>query len=229
MYYEIVTIRKVPLVVNEIYHVFNRSVARQPIFLSNYDYQRALDIMNFYRYFNLPIRFSHYKRLPEAQKSDLMDKLKKRNEKQVEILAFCLMPNHIHFLIKQIKEKGISTFMSNFQNSYAKYFNLKTERSGTLFQTMFKAVRIETDEQLIHVTRYIHLNPLTAFILKDITQLINYPWSSFQIYLGKNKSDIINTEMILDFFPSVEKFVIFTKDQIDYQRELGNIKHLLLE
>lgn len=222
------TIRKVPLVVGETYHVFNRSIARQPIFLSQYDYQRALDVLIFYSYSNPPIRFSHYKRLPEPQKSDFMDNLRK-NERQVEIMAFCLMPNHVHFLIKEIKEKGISTFMSNFQNSYAKYFNLKTERSGSLFQTMFKAVRIETEEQLIHVARYIHLNPVTAFILKNIEELTAYPWSSFPIYLEKQTLDIMDTSIILSYFPSINKFIEFTKDQVNYQRELDRIKHLALE
>lgn len=212
----------------EIYHVFNRSIAKQPIFLSTYDYQRALDVLTFYSYFNPSIRFSHYKRMPEAQKTEFMANLRK-GEKQVEIMTFCLMPNHIHFLIKEIKQKGISTFMSNFQNSYAKYFNIKTKRSGSLFQTMFKAVRIETDEQLIHVARYIHLNPVTAFILKTIEQLTTYPWSSFSTYLGKQTSDIINTNVILSYFPSVNKFIQFTNDQVDYQRELDKIKHLALE
>lgn len=223
------TIRKVPLVVGETYHVFNRSIARQPIFLSNYDYQRALDTLIFYSYSNLPLRFSHYKRLPESRKNDFMDSLRKNNDKQVDVMAFCLMPNHVHFLIKEIKEKGISTFMSNFQNSFAKYFNLKTERTGSLFQTMFKAVRIETEEQLIHVVRYIHLNPVTAFILKNVEQLTVYPWSSFPIYLGKQTSEIINTNEILSYFPSIDKFIQFTKDNVNYQRELDRIKHLVLE
>lgn len=223
------TIRKAPLIVNEIYHVFNRSIARQPIFLSNYDYQRALDILTFYSYFDPPLRFSHYKRLPESQRKEFMGNLRKRGEKQVEIFAFCLMPNHVHFLIKEIKEKGISTFMSNLQNSYAKYFNIKTERSGSLFQTMFKAVRIETDEQLIHVARYIHLNPITAYLLKNIEDLITYPWSSFSIYMGKSVSDILNTNIILGYFSSIDEFLKFTKDQIAYQRELDKIKHLALE
>lgn len=223
------TIRKTPLVVNEIYHVFNRSVAKQPIFLSNYDYQRTLDILTFYSYFDPPLRFSHYKCLPESQKKEFMENLRKRGEKQIEIFAFCLMPNHVHFLIKEIKEKGISTFMSNFQNSYAKYFNIKTERNGSLFQTAFKAVRIETDEQLIHVTRYIHLNPITAYVLKNIEDLITYPWSSFSIYMGKSVSDILNTYIILGYFSSIAKFFEFTKDQIAYQRELDKIKHLILE
>lgn len=223
------TIRKVPIVVGEIYHVFNRSVARQPIFLSNRDYQRALDVLNFYSYFDPPLRFSHYKRLPESQKTEFIENLREKGEKQVEIFAFCLMPNHFHFLIKEIREKGISTFMSNLQNSYAKYFNLKNDRSGTLFQTMFKAVRIETDEQFIHVARYIHLNPITAFILNNIEDLTIYPWSSFPIYLGKNTSDILSTSIILGYFPSVNKFIEFTKDQVNYQRELDKIKHLILE
>lgn len=157
-----------------------------------------------------------------------MDNLRK-NERQVEIMAFCLMPNHVHFLIKEIREKGISTFMSIFQNSYAKYFNLKTERTGSLFQTMFKAIRIETEEQLIHVARYIHLNPITAYTLKTVAQLTTYPWSSFPAYLGKQTTYVINTNTVLSYFPSINKFIEFTKDQVNYQRELDRIKHLVLE
>lgn len=223
------TYRKVPLVTGEIYHVFNRSVARQPIFPSNRDYKRALDVLSFYCYFDLPVRFSHFKRLPESQKKDLMDTLKKKGEMQIELYVFSFMPNHVHFLIREIREKGISTFMSNFQNSYAKYFNTKNDRSGGLFQQMFKAVRIETDEQLIHVARYIHLNPITAFILKDIEELSNYPWSSFSAYLGENNMDFLTKEVLLSYFSSLDHFVKFTKDQVDYQRKLDKIKHLSLE
>ncbi len=139
------------------------------------------------------------------------------------------MPNHVHFLIKEIRENGIAAFMSNFQNSYAKYFNLKNGRTGALFQAMFKAVLIETDEQLLHVVRYIHLNPLTSFILKNIEDLAKYPWSSFQEYLGKSKWNIVDKDFILSFFPSLKHFIDFTKDQIDYQRELDKIKHLTFE
>lgn len=223
------TYRKTPLLPGQIYHVFNRSIARQPIFLDRKNYQRALDVLTFYSFFNPTIRFSHYNRLPANQKSDFIDNLRKTGVKQIELLAFCLMPNHIHFLIKEIKEKGISTFMSNLQNSYAKYFNIKTERSGSLFQTMFKAVRIESDEQLIHVARYIHLNPVTAYLLKDVKQLKNYPWSSFIDYLGIRNLDILNKEIVLGYFSSIEQFIKFTNDQVDYQRKLDRIKHLLLE
>lgn len=221
--------RKEPFIVGQIYHIFNRSIARQPIFSGNSYYQRAMEVMEFYSYINPPLRFSHYNRLPLKSKLDFMNNLKKKHQKQIEMFAFSLMPNHFHFLIREIVENGIKTFTSNFQNSFAKYFNLKTERDGSLFQTMFKGVRIETDEQFLHVGRYIHINPVTAYILKDISQLEDYPWSSYPVYLGKLKSDIINTNTLLSFFPSIEKFISFTKDQVDYQRELDKIKHLFLE
>lgn len=223
------TYRNPPITVNQTYHVFNRSIAKQPIFLTNQDYQRALDTLVFYSYLDTKIRFSYFKRLSESLKNNFTDNLRRNGQKQVEILAFCFMPNHIHLLIKEVKEKGISTFMSNLQNSYAKYFNVRTDRDGSLFKTMFKATLIETDDQLIHVARYIHLNPVTAFILRDITQLENYPWSSFSIYIGKSNLDILNKDTILNFFTSIKEFIKFTEDQIDYQRELNQIKHLLLE
>lgn len=221
--------RKTLLVKGEIYHIFNRSIARQPIFLSNTYYQRAYEVLSYYNNLNPPVRFSHFSRLPITLKNEIMESLNKENQKLVQILAFCFMPNHIHFLIKEIKEKGITTFMRKFQDSYAKYFNTKTERSGSLFQSMFKAVRILTDEQLLHVARYIHLNPVTAYILKNVEELSNYPWSSYPVYIRKQFSEIISTDEVLNFFTSRDKFIKFTENQVDYQRKLDKIKHLLLE
>ncbi len=221
--------RVTPLVTGEVYHVFNRSIARQPIFLTSKDFQRALDLTNYYNHLNPPIRFSHFNRLPILLKNKVWENLIKENQKLVDILAFCLMPNHIHFLIKEIKDNGITTFMRKFQNSYAKYINAKTERTGSLFQSMFKAVRILTDEQLVHVARYIHLNPITSYMVKNIEQLKVYPWSSFPLYLDKNYSGLINTEEILNSFKSRVELIKFTEDQISYQRELAKIKHLLFE
>lgn len=223
------TYRKTVFAPGQIYHVFNRSIAKQPIFHNTRDYQRALDTLIFYSYSNPIVRFSHYNRLSSDKKSEFMKNLRDGDRKRIELLAFCLMPNHIHFLIKEVTENGISTFMSNLQNSYAKYFNQKTVRTGSLFQTMFKAVRIETDEQLVHVARYIHLNPVTAYILKDINQLKGYLWSSFIDYIGLRNLDILNKDLVLGYFSSIEQFISFTNDQIDYQRELDQIKHLTLE
>lgn len=220
--------RKVPIATGEIYHVYNRSIAREPIFLSRSDYQRALNIISYYIYQKPTLRFSHYNRLSVEQKQKFLDNLKEKGVKQVEILAFCLMPNHFHFLLKEIVPHGISNFIRNFQNSYAKFFNLKNERDGSLFKAMFKAVRIESDEQLLHVQRYIHLNPLTAFILKDEKALETYPWSSFTLYLD-DQTELIERTYTDVFLKTKEAFKNFTYDQIDYQRTLGLIKHLSLE
>ncbi len=215
--------------IDQIYHVFNRGIAQQSIFLTKQDYQRALQVLVFYSYVGVKIRFSYFKRLSDLQKNDFMDNLRKNGQKQIELLAFCLMPNHIHFLIKEVRARGISTFMSNFQNSYAKYFNVRTARDGSLFKTMFKAKLIKSGDQLIHVVRYIHLNPTTAFILSDIKQLENYPWSSFPTYIGKHNLDIINKDLVLKYFTSTQEFIKFTEDQIGYQRQLDQLKHLLIE
>lgn len=219
--------RKIPIATGEIYHVFNRSVARQPIFPTVKDFSRAIECIKFYLHGDLPLRFSHYNRLSKEQKDQMTKKIQNCPE-IVEILGFCLMPNHIHFLLKSLTEKGIIQFMSNFQNSYAKYFNLRTNRNGTLFQAMFKAVRIETDEQLVHVNRYIHLNPITAYIVNNIVDLENYPWSSYPDYLDSLQG-FITKEPVLSFFKNIPAFKKFTTDQIDYQRKLDEIKHLVIE
>ncbi|MBI2327234.1 transposase [Candidatus Curtissbacteria bacterium] len=221
--------RKIPLVPGEVYHVFNRSIAKQPIFLSQKDYQRALEVISFYRYPKPPLKFSKYKQLPAAQRAVFLENLARSYKPFLEIIAFCIMPNHVHFLLKALEEKSISNFMTNFQHSCSKYFNTKNERTGSLFQSMFKAVRIENDEQLLHVSRYIHLNPVSAFIIR-IGDLDNYPWSSFRSYLNEgNVQSFVNTQVILNYFKSIQDYRKFVYDQAGYQQKLNIIKHLTLE
>lgn len=213
---------------NEIYHTYNRSVAKVPIFQRTKDYSRFLDVVNFYRNEKPPLRYSFFNRLEKERKEEFLEALTKRDRLLVEIYAFCLMPNHFHFLLKQLRERGIADFMRNLQNSYAKYFNLKYKRSGSLFQALFKAVRIETTEQLLHVSRYIHLNLVSSFIIK-LGELENYPWSSFGEYMGLQRFPFANTTFILENFRSPAQYKEFIYDQADYQRALERIKHLALE
>ncbi|MBI2196743.1 transposase [Candidatus Daviesbacteria bacterium] len=219
--------RKTLIVTNEIYHVFNRSVGQQPIFLSSKDYERAVEVLRFYQYGKLPLRFSFFNRLAKDQKETFLLDIEESLKPVVKIICFCLMPNHIHFLLKNLTENGITQFMGNLQNSYARYFNIKNGRTGTLFQQNFKAVRIETDEQLVHVSRYIHLNPVTAYLIKP-EELKQYEWSSYKDYLNTNLS-YLKKKVILDFFKSPKEYVNFVLNQVDYQRELDRIKHLILE
>lgn len=220
--------RKVPLVAGEIYHVFNRSVAKQPIFLTDGDYNRALEVINFYRFGPLPLRFSHYKRLPTDQRKDFIEDLTKTGRQNIAILSFCLMPNHFHFLLKPLEDKATSIFMRKFQDSYSKYFNTRQKRTGSLFQAMFKAVRIETDDQLIHVSRYIHLNPASSHVVKA-ESLSDYPWSSYKEFIKEKNEFITETKLVLDYFKTRESYKKFVLDQADYQSKLDQIKHLALE
>ena len=218
--------RKSPWVSGEIYHVFNRSIAKQPIFLNMNDYQRAIEVISFYLFQKPRLRFSHFNRLPINQRQKFLKQMKNENRKLVEVLAYCIMPNHFHFLLKQLENQGISKFMNNFQHSYANYFNLKNKRTGSLMQAMFKGVRIETDEQLLHVTRYIHLNPVTSFIIK-IADLSEYPWSSFKEYMTNDL--IVTSKPILGYFKSKGAYKEFVFNQTDYQQKLAIMKHLSLE
>ena len=139
------------------------------------------------------------------------------------------MPNHYHLLLKQSLNSGIMNFIRLIQNSYARFLNLRYKRSGSLFQSPFKAVRLETDEQFIHVARYIHLNPLTSFVIRDFNDLKSYQWNSYLDYLSFTPRKFINTSFLMNYFKNIEKFEEFTKDNLDYQRKLEKLKHLIIE
>lgn len=221
--------RLIPLVTDQIYHIINRGAAAQPIFLGKKDYQRALETIFYYQNLQPPLRYSFFQRLPSDKRREILAYLRKRKEFFIDIIAYCLMPNHIHLLVKQLHDDGVSKFMSNFTNSYTRYFNTRKKRVGPLFQGKFKAVRIETDEQLIHVSRYIHLNPYSSYIVKSLAHLKEYPYSSLLEYLFPEKSNLCNKEMVLEHFRNIISYRKFLFDQSDYQRELDKIKHLLLE
>lgn len=220
------TFRKVIFANDQFYHVYNRGVERRDVFKDKREYARALETLNYYRFANLPIKLSRYLVLTRQQKLDVMESVS--GNILVDIIAFCLMPNHFHFLIKQAKDNGISKFLSNFTNSYTKFFNTKNEREGPLFQGIFKAVMVETDEQLIHLSRYIHLNPVSSFLIKE-GGLENYLWSSYPEYLNSSETSICNKQEILSFFSSIDKYKQFLHDQVAYAQELEKIKHLTFE
>ena len=209
--------------------MFNRGIAGQPIFYSVYDYQRFLNLIDYYRFSSPSLRFSFYKRLQIEAKQRYLEEMKKTKPELVSIFAYCLMPNHYHLLIREVENNGIRKFIANLQNSYAKYFNKKKKRSGSLFQEMFRIVRIENDEQFVHAARYIHLNPATSFIIKDAGELDKYPWSSYPSYLGNTQDEFIKQSLLLNFYKSKEGLKLFTLDQVDYQRKIHDLEYLTLE
>lgn len=219
--------RNLILTTGEVYHVFNKSVGREEIFSFKRSLHKCIEIAGFYR---LPqkLRLSKFNTLSLSLKQEYLESMI-NVEELVEIYCYAFMPNHYHFLLKQLSENGISKFISNFQNSFAKYHNLKNSRAGALFLNPFKAKRIETDEQLLHVSRYIHLNPVTSYLIgfKDLT---NYPWTSLPYFLqGEEVKTFVAKEFLLKMFETPNKYLDFISDQVDYQKELKRIKSLIIE
>lgn len=222
--------RNIPLVNDQIYHIVNRGINAQPVFFHSNDYERAIEIMAYYQNLQISNRFSFFKRLNREERDRIISSFKKEKDVYVEIISYCFMPNHIHILLRQMREDGISNFMSKFANSYTRYVNTKNKRFGPLFQGKFKAVRIETDEQLLHVMRYIHLNPYTSYLVKNISSLENYRYSSYNEYMVLDKGiGICKKDIIMSHFKDIKSYRKFILDQAEYQRKLAIIKHLILE
>ena len=138
------------------------------------------------------------------------------------------MPNHFHLLLRQETEHGIPVYLSNISNSFAKYFNTHHKRTGSLWQRPFKAVRIETEEQFLHVSRYIHINPAVSFVIKE-ERLDIYPWTSLPEYLVGGADGICETKEIHGHFRTTHVYRKFIHDQIDYAKTLEKIKHLSID
>jgi putative transposase len=218
--------RSVVFANNQIYHVFNRSVGKEPLFTSLFHQRWIKELINYYRY-PQTLRFSQFKLMNKDAKNTYLFTM--RNKQQlIEIYAFAFMPNHYHFLLKQLSDDGIIRFISNIQNSYAKSYNLKNERKGTLFQNSFQAKWIETDEQFIHISRYIHLNPVTAYII-NFEKLATYPFTSFADYILKQGTPWLNKSFLLSMFKSQPEYQTFVADQVDYQQTLAALKDQIID
>ncbi len=210
-------IRKETLVTGEVYHIFNKSIAGFKIFNNQLDFSRFVEVIRYYQKEKPSICFSNFIKAKQDFSS---------GETVVEIIAYCVMPTHFHLVLRQLKDNGITVFIGNVLNSYARYFNIKYKRKGPLWQGRFKNVLVENEDQLLHLTRYIHLNPVTGY-------LVNKPeeWmvSSYREYLSECNSEnsLCNYSNILQIDSSSYKK--FVEDHISYQRELARIKDLIIE
>ena len=222
-------VRKNLLVNYEVYHVFNRGNGSIPIFKNVFDHQKFLQTILYYQNSNPPLRLSKFNSLTPSERESYLRKLKQEKNYLVEIIAYCLMPNHFHLLLKQLKDEGIKNFLRLISDSHSRYFNTKYTRKGSLFEGRFKALRVENDSQLLHLSRYIHLNPYSSFLVKDLKDLFKYPYSSLKEYLNYTNTSVCNKEIILSQFKSTKDYHQFILDQTDYQRTLDTIKHQSLE
>jgi len=220
--------RKYPFVTDYFYHIFNRGVNHVSIFNDKTDNIRFINLLKFYNSVEYPIRFSKFMLLSLDQRKEIWNRINK-SQKYLDIISYSLMPNHFHLLTKQNIDKGITIFLSNLQNSYTKYFNTKYSREGHLFQGPFKAIKIDSEEQLLHVSRYIHLNPYSSGIVRNFTDLNNYEWASFPEYISNLPFEICKKEIVLSKFRDKQSYKDFVYDNADYQKRFEEIKHLVAE
>lgn len=197
--------------VDSYYHVYNRGVAKQDIFREPEDYATFLHL--FKRHLSYEIPADKYGR-PHAKLNN-----------DIELLAFCLMPNHFHLLAYNITEKGLPNLMRRTMTAYSMYFNKRYKRVGTLFQDTYKASRITEEPYLMHISRYIHLNP------QDLNQSFEeYPYSSYTYYTGKRSAKWLNTDKVLGLYGNNTKsYAKFVKDYEANRQEIQFIKHQLAD
>ena len=196
----LVCMRKFSTIPGEYYHVFNRGNNKQPIFLEEADWIRFLFLVLYFQskhsFTNISFYTSHFNehRVFNISRKTLEKILKNRS---IELVNFALMPNHFHLLMRELVGGGISKYMQKVLNAYTKYFNAKYNKVGHLFQEPFKIVWVESNEQLLYLSAYIHRNP------REIKEWKNrehkFPWSSFQDYATGNRwGRLLKQDIILD-------------------------------
>lgn len=180
------------------YHVYNRGAGGQKIFVDANDKRKFLSLIARY--------------VTPKDEREAADKL--YPEYNLEISAYCLMGNHFHFLLYQTDDRdALSGFMRSVSTAYSMYFNKKYQQSGHLFQSIFKASRITDETYLLHITRYIHMNPRTYQ---------TYHWSSLGAYLGDTHDDWLKPERVISMAP--KEYRRFLEDYEGRKSELDNVK-----
>lgn len=216
-------IRKDLLVSGQYYHVYSRSIAKFIIFNDEQDYNRFIDLIDLYRFADFSYKYSDYLELTEKNKTQYLSHLK-NSSKFVEVVSYCIMPTHIHLVLKQTSDSGISKYMAKVLNSYTRYFNCRHHRQGPLMDGKFRNVLIRDDEQMLHLTRYFHLNPTSAGLVKKPEKWL---FSSYHEYINGVDNPFCDFDQIIDIDP--KQYQIFVEDRIDYQKKISLIKHLLID
>lgn len=183
-----------------------------------------VELFDLYHFTDFNYRYSKYYELTPPMRNQILKNIRSSSGTLVEIIAYCVMPTHIHLILKQNVDGGISKFIGKILNSYTRYFNIKHRRLGPLWEGKFKNVIVTKDEQLLHLTRYIHLNPTSAGLVKKPEQWLH---SSYQEYQNKTENGFCNFRDLITLNP--KQYQQFATDRISYQRELSLIKNILID
>jgi putative transposase len=201
--------RKIPLVASEYYHLYNRGINRQPIFFEHENY------LFFLR------RIREYLVGEHRLRNSLGESARTNSKVWVTVVAYCLMPNHFHLLLCP-NDDQLSRRMQRFSISYTKAMNKHYGRTGSLFDGQFQAVRVESDKHLLHLSRYIHLNPVMADLVKRPE---DWPFSSYGEYIGLRSGTLPTPDVVLAQFPEPGSYQAFVESYVPTDREI--IAHLL--
>ncbi len=179
--------------------MYNCGTARQAIFAESNDYDRFVGTMRYYRDSH---RLSYAQYLNYSRRnSDMLKNSSSNLVARVSLVAYCLMPNHFHIVLRQITINGITRFLSDLQNSYTRYYNVKYSRLGSLFQGTFKAKTVNSSASLINLSRYIHLNPVYSHKYYGGPARFTpsqYIYSSYRDWLEVENQGVINRSEVAD-------------------------------
>lgn len=188
------------------YHVYARGHGKHKVFLDDEDFRVFINL------------FKRY--LSTTQTIDKSGRVYPHLWNKVELLSYCLMNNHFHLLLYQIESGAMTQLMRGVMSSYSVYFNKKYKKTGALFESRYKAVSIKTDSYLMHISRYIHLNP---------GDWRAYPYSSIHAYFGIGQPEWLHPEKVIDLFGSAPVYADFLDDYKDYKQSLDEIKQGLAD
>jgi len=183
------------------YHVYTRGHSRRRIFLDEQDYLYFLKLLERY--------------LASDETRNQYGVPYPNFYNKVELAAFCLLPRQLHLLVYQHQPGALTAFMRSLMTSYSRYFNARYKRSGSLFESRYRASRITDDLYLEHVTRYIHLAP---------KGWKSYEYSSLPYYLQQVEVSWLRPQRILDSFSSTSEYVRFMEDRAENKKMMDILK-----
>lgn len=216
------SIRKIQFANGEFYHIFNRGTDKRNIFSDAADFDRFIQSMQEFNVLD-PIGSIYEHCRTTTKFGSEASKFGRSDGKLVNITAYCLNLNHFHFILEQMSEKGIEKFMQRLGTGYTKYFNHKYVRTGALFQGVFKAVHIDSNEYLLHVSAYVNLNNRVHKFGSEASKFR----SSWGEYVGEGKKEgICETEPVLGQFQKRTDYAPFAENSL---KETLRRRGLLLE
>lgn len=223
-------LRRKPFLQGEFYHVFTRGIDKRQTFLDPEDMGRFFLGMNAFNTLDPigSIYEDHFRKNPLRDKQQKTAKIVKkiRRDKLVNFICYCINPNHYHFILEQLVEDGIKKFMQRIGTGYTKFFNNKYKRTGSLFQTPFKAVHVDSNEYLLHLSAYVNLNDRVHQLGSVASKLVRSSWNE---YIGKSKDSFCEKDIILKQFKSSKEYKKFAEGALEWIRENKEAEKYLLE